>query len=177
MKLVGAIIIIFVVALDVAAGILGLHANNAQNKEKHIGFLFIECRHPSHEAFHLGVAAASLLLIAHVIGNVAGGCICYGSKEELANSPVNRQVAGITLLLSWVMLGIAFTLLILGAMYNDHSRTSCSLSRHKFLWYGGVLCFVHGALITAYYVSATAVIGPDKNMRGLPMAERGRSNY
>ncbi|KAH9323382.1 hypothetical protein KI387_018021, partial [Taxus chinensis] len=68
--------------------------------EKHIGILFFECRQPSHKAFQLGVAAASLLLIAHVIGNVAGGCICYGSRQELQNSPINKQVAGISLLLA-----------------------------------------------------------------------------
>uniref|UniRef100_A0A0D6R5P7 Cytochrome b561 domain-containing protein n=1 Tax=Araucaria cunninghamii TaxID=56994 RepID=A0A0D6R5P7_ARACU len=173
MKIIAALICVFVVALDIAAGILGVHAEIEQNKERHVRFFLFECREPSHEAFELGVAAASLLLIAHAIANVAGGCICFGSRQELESSPVNKQVAGISLLLAWIILGVAFTLLILGAMYNNHSRDSCSLSRHKFLWFGGVLCFVHGALIAAYYVTATAVMGEDKPMRGLSMAERG----
>jgi len=170
MRFSAALICILVVALDVTAGILGIHAYMAQNQVKHVRFLFIECSEPSHEAFKLGVAAASLLLIAHIIANVAGGCICYGSREELRNSPINKQIAGLSLVASWIILGIAFTLLILGAMSNNHSRDHCSLNRHKFLWMGGVLCFVHGAIIAAYYIAATATIRMgDRGIKGVSM--------
>jgi hypothetical protein len=173
MRLSGVFICILVVALDVAAGILGIHAYMAQNQVKHVHLFLFQCSEPSHDAFKLGVAAAAILLIAHLIANIAGGCICYGSKAELRSSPVNRQIAGISLMLSWIILGIAFTLLILGAMSNNHSRDYCSVSRHKFLWMGGVLCFVHGAIIAAYYIAATATIMGDRGIKGLSMAERG----
>lgn len=173
MRLSGILIIILVVALDVAAGILGIHAYTAQNQVRQLHLFVFECREPSHEAFKLGIAAASLLLIAHIIANVAGGCICYGSRDDLRNSPVNRQIAGISLMLSWVILGIAFGLLLLGARYNNHSGEHCSVSRHKFLWMGGVLCFVHAAIIAAYYISATSTIMPNRDIKGLSMAERG----
>lgn len=173
MRLSGVLIIILVVALDVAAGILGIHAYMAQNQVRHLRLFLFECREPSHEAFKLGIAAASLLLIAHIIANVAGGCICYGSREDLRSSPVNRQIAGISLMLSWIILGIGFALLVLGAMSNNHSGDYCSLSRHKFLWMGGVLCFVHAAIIAAYYIAATSTMMVIRDIKGLSMAERG----
>eukprot|EP00252_Welwitschia_mirabilis_P016668 TRINITY_DN3689_c0_g1_i1.p1 TRINITY_DN3689_c0_g1~~TRINITY_DN3689_c0_g1_i1.p1 ORF type:complete len:147 (-),score=3.19 TRINITY_DN3689_c0_g1_i1:25-465(-) len=126
---------------------------------RHVEFLFIECRRPSHEAYALGIAAASLLLLAHVIANVAGGCICFGSREQFEQSPTTRQVAGICLVLMWLVLAIAFTLLVLGAMYNEDQRNlSCSLSRHKFLWIGALLCFVHGAVSAAFYAASTSLL-------------------
>lgn len=173
MRISAVLLCIFVVALDVAAGILGIHAYMSQNQVKHVRFLFFECREPSHQAFQLGVAAASVLLIAHMIANIAGGCICYGSREDLRSSPVNKQIAGISLLLAWILLAVGFGLLILGAMSNNHSRDTCSVSRHKFLWMGGVVCFIHGAIIAAYYIAATAAMTLDRDIKGLSMTERG----
>eukprot|EP01018_Ginkgo_biloba_P011297 Gb_03050 [translate_table: standard] len=176
MRLSVVFICLLVVILDVVAGLLGLKAEMAQNKEKHIRFLLFECKQPSHDAFNLGIAAASVLLIAHLITNVAGGCICFGSRQELEGSPVNKQIASACLLFSWIVLAVGFTLLIIGALSNSHSKHFCSITRHKYLWLGGILCFVHGGLSAAYYVAATAVISQDKARRiaGVSMAERGQ---
>lgn len=173
MKLSAALLCIIVLALDIAAGILGIHAYMAQNQVKYVRFIFVECREPSHPAFQLGVAAASVLLIAHIIANVGGGCICYGSSEELRNSLVNRQIAGVSHFLAWIVLGLGFGFLVIGAMSNNHSRDTCSISRHKFLWIGGMLCFVHGAVITVYYITATATITVYRDIKELSMTERG----
>ncbi|KAL5983405.1 hypothetical protein ACLOJK_017490 [Asimina triloba] len=56
-----------------------------------------ECKEPSGQAFKLGLAAAGLLALAHVIANLLGGCICICSKEEFVNlhdqnQPVSRNV-------------------------------------------------------------------------------------
>lgn len=47
-------------------------------------------------------------------------------------------------------------MLIVGALSNSKSRVTCGLAHRKFLSIGGILCFVHGLLCGAYYVSATA---------------------
>ncbi|CAI9777232.1 unnamed protein product [Fraxinus pennsylvanica] len=53
-------------SLDVTAGILGIKAEAAQNQEKHLRLWIFECKEPSHNAFVLSVAAATLLCMAHV---------------------------------------------------------------------------------------------------------------
>lgn len=63
-------------------------------------FIF-ECKEPVHEAYRLGLAAAILLLFAHAIANLLGGCVCIFSTEEFSRSSANRQMAAATLLLSW----------------------------------------------------------------------------
>lgn len=63
--------------------------------------LFLECKEPVHEAYRLGLAAAILLGLAHVIANLVGGCICICSKEEFDRSSANKQLAAGTLILSW----------------------------------------------------------------------------
>ncbi|ERM99846.1 hypothetical protein AMTRI_Chr02g216590 [Amborella trichopoda] len=156
-KFTGAVVILLIAAMDVTAGILGVQAEMAQNKVKHIRFLgLFECRQPSHQAFRLGVAAASILLLAQLIANFIGGCICISSREDLETSTANRQVAAGCLALSWIILAVAFSLLIIGALANSHSKGSCGFSHHNFLAIGGILCFVHGVICAAYYVSATA---------------------
>eukprot|EP01018_Ginkgo_biloba_P014604 Gb_34358 [translate_table: standard] len=175
MKIAGALICITVVVLDVVAGILGIEGEMSQNKVRHIRFLLFECRDPSYEAFRLGVAAASVMLIAHIIANVAGGCICFGSREELERSPVNKQVAAACLVFAWILLVVGFSLLIMGAISNSKSREFCSITRHNFLAIGGVLCFIHGALSAAYYVAATTVPTDEKrrDVEGVSMANTG----
>ncbi|CAA3011508.1 uncharacterized protein LOC111372148 [Olea europaea subsp. europaea] len=52
---------LLIIALDITAGILGIKAEAAQNQEKHLRLWIFECKEPSHDAFVLGVAAATLL--------------------------------------------------------------------------------------------------------------------
>ncbi|KAJ4975846.1 hypothetical protein NE237_000952 [Protea cynaroides] len=178
-KPVGALICLLIVIMDIVAGILGLQAEVAQNKMKHVRMWIFECREPSHNAFKLGLAAASLLAIAHVIANLLGGCMCFCSKDEFERASANKQLAVICLFVSWITLVIGFALLIIGALANSRSRGACGFSRHHLLSIGGILCFVHGLFCVAYYVSASATTReeekwrPRSNTGGTQMAQRG----
>lgn len=55
-----------------------------------------------------------------------------------------------------ILLVVGFSFLISGAMYNTRSRKSCGLAHNHLLSIGGIVCFVHGLFVVAYYVSATA---------------------
>ena len=50
---------------------------------KHLRLWIFECREPSEDAFKLGLAAAGTLILAHVIANLLGGCMCICSQEQL----------------------------------------------------------------------------------------------
>ncbi|XP_068322980.1 protein DESIGUAL 2-like [Pyrus communis] len=151
-----------VLIMDVVAGILGIQAEIAQNKVHHLKMWIFECRDPSYQAFKLGLAAAVILAVAHVIGNLLGGCICISSKEDYQKATANKQLAVASLILSWITLAVAFSLLIAGTMSNRKSRKSCGLSHRRVLSIGGILCFFHGLFIIAYYVSAKATFKEGK---------------
>ncbi|CAN1319101.1 Protein DESIGUAL 2, partial [Linum perenne] len=155
-KNVGVAICLLIMAMDVTAGILGIEADIAQNKVKHLKVWIFECRDPSLKAFKLGIAAAVLLTFAHVIANLLGGCICMSSKEEFQRSSPNRQLAVASLVFSWIALVVGFSMLIIGIMANSKSRKSCGLSHNRVLSVGGILCFIHGLFTIAYFVSANA---------------------
>ncbi|KAL8467810.1 hypothetical protein ACS0TY_031160 [Phlomoides rotata] len=145
-----------IIVMDIVAGVLGIQAEVAENKVQNLRVWVFECRDPSYEAFKLGLAAVVLLCLAHVIANFLGGCVFIGSKEELDRSSSNRQLAAASLILSWVMLGIAFILLISGTLANSRSRKNCGIAHHRKLSIGGILCFFHGLFAVAYFISATA---------------------
>ena len=63
-----------------------------------------ECKDPSYQAFKLGLAAIILLLLAHVIAHLLGGCVCVRSKAEFSNSTPNQQLAIGSLILTWYVL-------------------------------------------------------------------------
>ncbi|KAL2343908.1 hypothetical protein Fmac_005193 [Flemingia macrophylla] len=155
----GFIVCILVLVLDIVAGILGIEAEIAQNKVKDLKVWVLECRDPSYEAFKLGLAASILLAIAHAIAHLLGGCICIRSKER---ATANRQLAVAFLIFSWVVLAVAFSLLILGTLSNSRSRESCGVSNRRFLSIGGILCFIHGLFTIGYYVSVTATRREEK---------------
>ncbi|XP_068669545.1 protein VASCULATURE COMPLEXITY AND CONNECTIVITY [Aristolochia californica] len=164
-KIGGAIVCVLIVVMDIVAGVLGIQAEIAQNKVHHLKFLIFECKEPSEQAFRLGLAAAGILALAHVIANLLGGCTCICSKEEFERSSANRQLAVACLFLSWIILAVGFSVLLIGAMNNNKSRSSCGFSHHNFLSIGGILCFVHGLFCAAYYVSANATTREDKPRR------------
>ncbi|KAL2495277.1 hypothetical protein Fot_39076 [Forsythia ovata] len=157
------LVCLLIMIMDITAGILGIEAEIAQNKVKHLRMWIFECRDPSYVAFKLGLAAVVLLLMAHVIANLFGGCIRIKSKQELDQASPNKQLAAVSLILSWILLGIAFTLLISGALSNSKPRKNCGISHHRLLSIGGILCFIHGLFLVAYYVSAAAFIREERN--------------
>ncbi|KAF8410935.1 hypothetical protein HHK36_003472 [Tetracentron sinense] len=163
-KIGGAFLCLLIVAMDIVAGLLGIKAEIAQNKTKHLRLWIFECKEPSNEAFKLGLAAAALLALAHVIANLLGGCRCICSKDEFERSSANQQLTVASLIFSWIILAVGFSMLVIGTLSNSKSRGSCGISHHHFLSIGGILCFVHGLFCTAYYVSATATIGEEEKM-------------
>ncbi|XP_030451995.1 protein DESIGUAL 2 [Syzygium oleosum] len=165
-KNAGFLICLLIMAMDVVAGILGIEAEIAQNKVKHLKVWVFECRDPSYQAFKLGVAACVLLALAHAIGNWMGGCVCIWSKEDLNRVTANKQLAVASLIFSWIILAVAFSMLILGALSNSKSRRTCGLAHHRLLSIGGVLCFIHGLFTVAYFVSAKAARKEDRQRQG-----------
>lgn len=154
-KIVGIIGCLMIMGLDTIAGVLGIRAEAAQNQVKHLRLWIFECKEPSHEAFQLGFAAAVLLVLAHVLAHLLGGCnVCFG--EDAKKASTSRQLSLACLLFTWVVMVGAMSMLVIGTMSNRKSRDSCGLAHHHFLSIGGILCMVHGLFSVTYYVTATA---------------------
>ncbi|OMO80527.1 hypothetical protein CCACVL1_12917 [Corchorus capsularis] len=141
--------------MDVAAGILSIQAEIAKDKVTLVNLKSYECQQPNEEAFKLGLVAATLLALSHVTANLLGGCMCICFTEELERSSSNRQFWFGCLVLSWIVVAVGFPTLVMGMLENSKSRGSCKVLHHHFLFVGGILCFVHGLLSVAFYVSAT----------------------
>ncbi|XP_034209557.1 uncharacterized protein LOC117622873 isoform X1 [Prunus dulcis] len=155
-RLGGFFVCLLIVAMDIVGGIMGIEAELEQNKVKHLRRWIFECREPSHAAFKLGLAAAGLLVAAHVVANLLGGCNCICSQEELQKAPPNKQLSVACLIFTWIIFGVGLGVLVIGTWSNHKSRASCGFTHHNFLLIGGGLCFVHGLFCVAYYISATA---------------------
>ncbi|KNA03014.1 hypothetical protein SOVF_213200, partial [Spinacia oleracea] len=154
-KMAGFFICLLVISLDLAAGLCGLEAEMAQNKVRHLKMWIFECKSPSEEAFKFGIAAAGLLILAHIITNLLGCCMGLCSQDH-HKSYANRQITTGLLLLSWVILVIGVSLLAIGTLANRKDRASCGMNHRHMLSLGGILCFVHGLFSIAYYVFATS---------------------
>ncbi|XP_022845414.1 uncharacterized protein LOC111368424 [Olea europaea var. sylvestris] len=131
---------------------------------EHYRAWIFECGDPSYQAFKLGLAATVLLSVAHVIANLLGGCICITSKEELDQASPNKQLAAASLILSWILLAVAFTMVISETLANSKSRRDCRLAQHHLLFIGGAICFIHGLILVTYYVSTVAVFREKKKL-------------
>ncbi|CAA3016286.1 transmembrane, (DUF1218) [Olea europaea subsp. europaea] len=103
-KYIGFLVCLLITIMDIIAGILGIQAEIAQNKVNHLRAWIFECRDPSYQAFKLGMAAVVLLIMAHVIANLLGGCIFIRSREELDQASPNKQLAAASLVLSWYLI-------------------------------------------------------------------------
>lgn len=62
-----------------------------------------ECREPSHEAFVLGIVAATLLVTAHALANLLGGC-SFCTQDELRNASPSKQLSIACLVFTWYWL-------------------------------------------------------------------------
>ncbi|XP_059661035.1 protein VASCULATURE COMPLEXITY AND CONNECTIVITY-like [Cornus florida] len=154
-RVIGVGVCLLIVAMDIAAGIMGIKAEAAQNQEKHLRLWLFECKEPSHKAFMLGLVAAALLGLAHILANLLGGCnIC--TQDDLQKASPNRQLSVACLIFTWIILAGGLGMLVIGTLSNNKSRTSCGFTHHHFLSIGGILCFVHALFSVAYYVCATA---------------------
>ncbi|XVE49780.1 hypothetical protein DITRI_Ditri01bG0109300 [Diplodiscus trichospermus] len=162
LKVGGVLVCLLIVAMDVAAGILAIQAEVAQNKVKHLRLWIFECRDPSHDAFKLALGAAALLTLAHVLANLLGGCMCVCSQDEFQRASPTRQLSLACLIFTWIILAVGLSTLVIGILSNNKSKASCGFTHHHFLSIGGILCFVHGLFSVAYYVSSTAASDEEK---------------
>ncbi|GAB2298797.1 hypothetical protein Dimus_032875 [Dionaea muscipula] len=169
-RTIGPLICLLIFIMDVAAGILSIEAEVAQDKEKRMKVWIFECREPSHEAHKLGLAAAILLALSHIIGHLLGGCVCIWSKEELNKSSPNKQLAAGSLILIWIIYVVAFSMIVIGTLSNARSRDTCWFSHRHLLSIGGILCFIHGFFFVAYYVSGTATAAEEQWINQQPRA-------
>ncbi|KAJ4907269.1 hypothetical protein Rs2_10927 [Raphanus sativus] len=124
----GVLVCLLIAALDVAAAILGIQAEVAQNQYTNLGLS--DCREPSNDAFRRGLGAIAMLVIA--------------------------QISMVCLVSTWIVVVVAFLTLVIGTLTNSKSSSSCGLTHLHFLSVGGILCFLHALLCAAYYASATA---------------------
>ncbi|CAA0826545.1 Protein of unknown function (DUF1218 [Striga hermonthica] len=161
-KNIAFLVCFLIMVIDIVAGVLGIQAEVAENKVQELRVWVFECRDPSNQAFKLGLSAVVLLCLAHIITNLLGGCVFIGSKEELDRASPNKQLAAASLVMSWIMLAIAFILLMSGTLANAQTRKNCGIAHHRQLSIGGILCFVHGLFSVAYYVSASAIADEEK---------------
>ncbi|KAL0535145.1 hypothetical protein IC582_029468 [Cucumis melo] len=157
----GFLVCILVMVIDVVAGLLGIEAEKAQNRVvlESLSISVGECsRKPRDDAFSRGLAAAILLGLAHVIATVLGGCKCiFITNKQNSQKPSANQLLGLSfMILSWITLGIGFSLLMAATMDNSKWKNSCEISSHGLFLGGGIVCFLHGLCTVAYYVSATA---------------------
>ncbi|KAL5198274.1 hypothetical protein ABZP36_001786 [Zizania latifolia] len=148
------VVCLLIIAMDIVAGVLGIHAEKTQHQGRRLRILFIECRQPVRQAYELGVAAAAVLAASHAIANVIGGCACCSGDRPA--SP-NRQMASFALVVSWIVVVVGLALLILGALPNSRTRAAeCGLPRRHLLSIGSTLCFVHAPVCVVYYASVNA---------------------
>ncbi|TKY66937.1 hypothetical protein E2542_SST09828 [Spatholobus suberectus] len=117
----GVLLCLLIVMMDFAAGILGLLSEKTLNKVQHLRLGTFECRKPSHQAYMMGLSAALLLVLAHVIVNLLYGCTCI--VKTSSNGPVRVFL----LLLS----SGAFAIWIVLAVDGDYGKQKLTRS----LWF------------------------------------------
>ncbi|KAJ0103665.1 hypothetical protein Patl1_04401 [Pistacia atlantica] len=91
----GALICLIIVAVDVVAGTFGIKAEINSNKVTHMRLRSSSnygCKERSHEAFKLGLVAATLQAISHIAANLLGGCMCICCTEELERSGFQQAI-------------------------------------------------------------------------------------
>ncbi|KAE8655541.1 hypothetical protein F3Y22_tig00117026pilonHSYRG00146 [Hibiscus syriacus] len=167
----GLVICILIVAMDVAAGILGIGAEAAQNKGvKHLRMGILDCRYrlwmfkckdPRREAFKLALGAAVLLSLAHLLTNLLGGWVRVWCRGDFRRAYSNAKLSLACLVFTWMILAVGLSMLVVGISSKKKSRASYGFRQHHFLAAGGILCFVHGLFSVAYYVAATAATDED----------------
>ncbi|KAL6600301.1 hypothetical protein ACP70R_045101 [Stipagrostis hirtigluma subsp. patula] len=147
------IVCLVVLALDTAAGILGILGQAAQNK--------VECDQLVNEAYRLSFGAAALAIAAHASANLFGRCDCLcpqlTSIRASNRASVYRKLQLAAAYFSLIVFCVEASLLIAGALSK-----SCGFVHGHALALGGIMCFVHGMTIIAYYVAAIAGYHEDR---------------
>ncbi|XP_066311071.1 protein VASCULATURE COMPLEXITY AND CONNECTIVITY-like [Miscanthus floridulus] len=148
-KVTGAVIVCAVVlALDMAAGILAILAQDARNK--------VKCDVLGHR---LGVAASVLFIAAHLSANISGCCNCscncnccgysYSCRQQLMDIRASMSKR-MKLTITWVSLAV---FLVGGVLLVAATRWFGFVHGHA-VGIGAILCFVHSGIIIGFYMPA-----------------------
>lgn len=121
-----------------------------------------DCFYPSNPAWALGLLGASCLLVAQIIANACGGCVCCCTNRNVPMSGTTRTVAILCLVLSWITFANAFFLLLEGAALNGQQQYGQAMIHSCYIIKPGVFAAGAGlAIFTVilgiiYYVMATS---------------------
>ncbi|KAI5073161.1 hypothetical protein GOP47_0011174 [Adiantum capillus-veneris] len=154
--------LITIATLGFLSGLLSFIAEGKKLAESDITRLASgECVHSRSPALGLGLAAAISLLIAQIISNALGGCICCESGvKDPSGKTTPIAVAISCLTFSWVTFSIAFLLLVAGASINDkRGESDDNLSTGCYVLKSGVFT---GA---AFAAMTTAILGVAYNLQ------------
>uniref|UniRef100_A0A5B6ZQK7 Transmembrane protein n=1 Tax=Davidia involucrata TaxID=16924 RepID=A0A5B6ZQK7_DAVIN len=162
--------------LGLLAAALGFAAEAERIKVSQVQFTTPSvCTYPRSPALALGLTAAVALMIAHIIINVASGCICC--KRGLHRSNSNWTLAVVCFVLSWFTFVIAFLLLLTGAVLNDHHGEDfgsyyCYVVKPGVFAGAAILSLASVILGVFYYLTLTSEKKPAApNESGIAMAQ------
>ncbi|XP_010549810.1 PREDICTED: uncharacterized protein LOC104820872 [Tarenaya hassleriana] len=159
-KLVICVVVALLGALSAAAG-FGAEATRIKSSQVKYNSTDSAsgCSYPRSPAFNLGFTSAVILMIAQIIINVAGGCICC--RKGPAPSQSNWIIALVCFVVSWFTFVIAFLLLLTGAALNDETsqerisagNSYCYIVKPGVFAGGSVLSLVSLGLGIVYYLT------------------------
>ncbi|XP_066316313.1 protein VASCULATURE COMPLEXITY AND CONNECTIVITY-like [Miscanthus floridulus] len=150
-KVTGAVIVCAVVlALDMAAGILAILAQDARNK--------VKC---DVQGYRLGMAASLLFIAAHLSANISGCCDCncncscacccynYSCRPQLKDIRASMSKR-MNLTITWVSLAV----FLVGGVLLVAGTRWCGFVHGHAVGIGAILCFVHSGIIIGFYMPA-----------------------
>ncbi|KAL1555554.1 protein DESIGUAL 3-like [Salvia divinorum] len=153
-KCMGFFVCFLILALDTTATVFGWRAQYAQELVQQMKLWKVEYKKPCQVAYALGLAAACLLVISHVLANFVGGYSAWTRVVGNEEASSTRSLSTACLVFTWVFLAFGLWMLGNGVLSIRKSRASCGLSHHHYLNMGGLLCIFH-AISSCAYVSVT----------------------
>ncbi|KAJ7537162.1 hypothetical protein O6H91_12G100900 [Diphasiastrum complanatum] len=141
--------------LGIISAALGFVAEATHIQADQVKNINGQCIYPKSPALVLGVIAAFAILLAQVLSNLTGGCICRNrglNGTYMSNS--SRSVGILCLVMSWITFFNAFVLLLAGASLQIQDQiTHFWSNRDCLVVKPGV--FAGGAILAL----ATAILG------------------
>ncbi|KAH9320454.1 hypothetical protein KI387_015093, partial [Taxus chinensis] len=134
-----------------------------------------ECTLPSSPALWLGSVAAIALVVAQLLANAMGGCVCCCTKYVHKIPSRNRSIAILCLFFSWVTFGCALFLLVAGASMNERQpykkqwmERECFVVKKGIFASAGLLSLLTVIFSTVFYLAITTKKVQDETVTGGP---------
>ncbi|KAI4383027.1 hypothetical protein MLD38_008909 [Melastoma candidum] len=138
--------------LAVLSASTGFAAEFTRIKAYQVNFVSpTECKYPRSPAMPLGLTSALALMLAHVISNVATGCVCFRRYHHPSNS--QRMMALLYFVSSWFAFIIGFLLLLTGAALNDQHGEDSIYFRNYYCYVVKPGVFAGGAILSLVSIS------------------------